>query len=81
VEILEAALKTIALSMANCEFYASIFHGVLNGRMMSPEASKTWGKQFETAISEFYASVIIFSIKAKRYFRSSVSRMLHSSLL
>jgi hypothetical protein len=80
VETLEEALKTIVLSMANCEFYASIFSDALNRRAMSPKISNTWEAHLETALPEFYASIIVFSIKAKRYFASPALGMFYSSL-
>jgi hypothetical protein len=69
--MLEESLKMIAVSMANCEFYASIFAGALNRRFTSPETSAAWEKQLETALPEFYASILVFSIKVKGYFMSS----------
>jgi hypothetical protein len=71
--MLEGTLKTIAVSMANCEFYASIFKDVLNRRFESPETSAAWGKQLERALPEFYASILVFSAKAKGYFIPSTT--------
>jgi hypothetical protein len=69
--MLEGALKTIAVSMANCEFYHSIFADTLNRRFTSPGTTTAWEKQLETALPEFYATVLVFSIKAKGYFMPS----------
>jgi hypothetical protein len=69
--MLEGALKTIAVSMANCEFYASIFIDVLNRQATSSETSAAWERQLEKALPEFYAAVLVFSIKVKGYFTSS----------
>jgi hypothetical protein len=66
--MLEGALKTIAVSMANCEFYASIFAEALDRQFTSPGTTVAWEKQLETALPEFYAAVLIFSIKVKGYF-------------
>jgi hypothetical protein len=66
--MLEGALKTIAVSMANCEFYASIFAEALDRQITSPETTAAWEKQLETALPEFYATILIFSIKIKGYF-------------
>jgi hypothetical protein len=68
--MLEGALKTIAVSMANCEFYASIFTDALNRQFTSPETSAAWERQLEMALPEFYASVLVFSVKVKGYFVS-----------
>jgi hypothetical protein len=69
--MLEGALKTIAVSMANCEFYASIFTDALNRQFTSPETAAAWERQLEMALPEFYATVVVFSIKVKGYFGSS----------
>jgi hypothetical protein len=69
--MLEGALKMIAVSMANCEFYTSIFTDALNRQFASPETSTAWEKQLETALPEFYAAVLVFSIKVKGYFMPS----------
>jgi hypothetical protein len=69
--MLEGALKTIAISMANCEFYASIFAEALDRQFTSPGTTAAWEKQLETALPEFYASVLVFSIKVKGYFMPS----------
>ncbi|CAG8772684.1 16347_t:CDS:2, partial [Acaulospora colombiana] len=68
VEMLEGALKTIAVSMANCEFYASIFTEALDRQFTSPGTTLGWEKQLETALPEFYAAVLVFSIKLRGYF-------------
>jgi hypothetical protein len=73
--MLEGALKTIALSMANCEFYASIFSEALGKRFTSPGTTAAWEKQLETALPEFYATVLVFSIKVKGYFIPSTMGM------
>jgi hypothetical protein len=66
--MLEGALKTIAVSMANCEFYASIFAEALDRQLTSPGTTTAWEKQLETALPEFYATILVFSIKIKGYF-------------
>jgi hypothetical protein len=71
--MLEGTLKTIAVSMANCEFYASIFKEALNRQFESPETSMAWEKQLERALPEFYASILVFSVKAKGYFIPSTA--------
>ncbi|PVF92910.1 hypothetical protein CPB86DRAFT_145103 [Serendipita vermifera] len=77
--MLEDALRTIAVSMANCEFYASIFADALHRQFTSSETSAAWEKQLETALPEFYAAVIIFSIKVKGYFISSTTGRMANS--
>ncbi|PVF93066.1 hypothetical protein CPB86DRAFT_133582 [Serendipita vermifera] len=76
VDMLDEALKTIAVSMTNCEFYASIFVDALDRQFKSPETCAAWEEQLETALPEFYAAVLVFSIKAKGYFApSAISRI------
>jgi hypothetical protein len=79
--MLEGTLKTIAVSMANCEFYASIFKDALNRQFDSPETSMAWEKQLERALPEFYASILVFSVKAKGYFIPSTTCKLNSRFL
>jgi hypothetical protein len=69
--MIEDSLKTITVSMANCEFYASIFEDALNRRFTSPETSAAWEQQLDIALPEFYAAIIVFSIKVKGFFTSS----------
>jgi hypothetical protein len=76
--MLEGALKTIAVSMANCEFYASIFAEALNRQLTSPGTMAAWEKQLETALPEFYASILVFSIRIKGYFMPSTMGEFHS---
>jgi hypothetical protein len=79
--MVEGALKTIAVSMANCEFYASIFKGALNRQFENPETSMAWERQLERALPEFYAAILIFSIKAKGYFTPSTTGKAYSFLM
>jgi hypothetical protein len=69
--MIEESLKTITVSMANCEFYASIFEDALNRRLKNPETSTAWEQQLNMALPEFYAAILVFSVKAKGYFTSS----------
>jgi hypothetical protein len=74
--MLEGALKTIAVSMANCEFYASIFSESLDRQFTSSVTTAAWQEQLERALPEFYAAVLIFSIRVKGYFmRSSMGKI------
>jgi hypothetical protein len=75
--VLEESLKTIAVSMANCEFYASVFVDALNRQISNPETRAAWEKQLETALPEFYAAVLVFSIKVKAYFVPSSLGEIH----
>jgi hypothetical protein len=70
-EMLDKALEIIAVSMANCEFYASIFADALNRHFTNPETCASWEKQLETALPEFYAAILVFSIKVRGYLTPS----------
>jgi hypothetical protein len=79
--MLEGALKTIAVSMANCEFYASIFSEALNRQFTSPGTTAAWEKQLERALPEFYGAVLVFSIKVKSYFIPFATGKLYDRLI
>ncbi|PVF93058.1 hypothetical protein CPB86DRAFT_819102 [Serendipita vermifera] len=80
VELIEGALKTIAGSMANCEFYTSIFKDTLNKQFDHSETSDAWEKQLERALPEFYAAILVFSIKVKGYFVPSAIGRINKSM-
>lgn len=80
VKIIEESLKTIAVSMANCEFYASIFSGSLSKLSTDAETSAAWEKQLERALPEFYAAILVFSIKVKGHFTQSTIGRVTSSI-
>ncbi|KAI5793479.1 hypothetical protein FPQ18DRAFT_332387 [Pyronema domesticum] len=71
VEKLEAALKSIINSMANCEFYANIYTEALNVCFRTPSTSIAWVEKLESALPQFYAAILVFAVKAKRYFTPS----------
>jgi hypothetical protein len=71
VEKLEDALKNIAMAMANCEFYASIYADALNVRFRGSQSSAAWAEKVEMALPQFYAAILVFAIKAKGYFTPS----------
>jgi hypothetical protein len=81
IEIVEGALKTIVVSMANCELYASFFVEALDRRFTSPGATTAWEKQLEMGLPEFYASVIVFSVKVKSYFTAFSIGKFHDCLI
>jgi hypothetical protein len=43
----------------------------LNRQFTSLETSVAWERQLERALPEFYAAIIVFSIKVKGYFKFS----------
>ncbi|PVF93059.1 hypothetical protein CPB86DRAFT_801526 [Serendipita vermifera] len=80
VELIEGALKTIAVSMANCEFYASIFKDTLNKQFDHSETPSAWEKQLERALPDFYAAILVFSIKVKGYIMPSAIGRINKSM-
>lgn len=55
----------IVTAIANCQFYASIYKEIKLKKDEAPEIQK----QFEEALPEFYATTLVFAIKAKLYFK------------
>lgn len=81
VEKLEEALQNIAMAMANCEFYVSIYADALNVRFQGSQTSAAWAEKIEMALPQFYAAIIVFAIKAKGYFTPSTSGQIASIVL
>ncbi|KAF8544343.1 hypothetical protein BDD12DRAFT_873058 [Trichophaea hybrida] len=73
LDALDATLNTITMTMANCEFYTSIYAGTLEVSLRSPEITVSLGERLKLAFPEFYAAALVFSIKAKGYFAPSVA--------
>lgn len=77
LEELENAMKTILKKMAHCEFYANIYR-TTRGRLAetvkfsSPNLRSVFMNGMAEALPAFYASVIVFSIKAQLFFQASV---------
>jgi hypothetical protein len=65
VEKLEAALKSIINSMANCEFYANTYTEALNVYFRTPSTSIAWVEKLENALPQFYAAILVFAFKRK----------------
>ena len=66
-ESLEVATATIVEKLAACEFYASVYVEMLS----NPTIADNLRKSLESAFPEFYASVLVFSVKARLYFDPS----------
>jgi len=58
-------METIIEKMAECEFYASIYAESLQVSLSTHQATLS---SSDSALPEFYAAVVVFSIKAKAYF-------------
>lgn len=72
LEKLELTLETIVSAMARCEFYESIYAQSLQVNLRSPETTTALADSLESALPEFYCSVFVFSVKAKKYFAPSI---------
>jgi len=66
-------MDTITMKMANCEFYANLYAESLQSILGSDRTTTALREGMGTALPEFYATVLVFSIKAKAYFLSSGS--------
>ena len=56
--------------MAECEFYASIYAESLQVTLSTHQATQSFKESSDSALPEFYAAVVVFSVKAKAYFAS-----------
>ena len=62
IEGFEAAIEVLIEKVTMCEFYAGIYVGV-----QLPSGSKD---MLSSALPEFYATVIVFVVKARSYFEA-----------
>ena len=67
---LEEAISTITLNMAYSESYASIY-AVLQTDLHPDDINDPLKAKMKSALPEFYAAVLVFSVKAKGYFESA----------
>jgi hypothetical protein len=64
-------METIIVKMAECEFYASIYAESLQVTLSSHQTTLSFEESSYSALPEFYAAVVVFSVKAKAYFAST----------
>ena len=69
-ESLEAVAETIVAKMAMCEFYANVYMetGVA---LSSDQMTLSLQQSLDSSLPEFYAAVLVFSVKARQYFDPS----------
>ena len=71
IEGFEVAIAVLLEKMSICEFYAEIYTGVL---LPLPSTSTTNSLQMKSmlasALPEFYAAVIVFTVNARAYFEA-----------
>ena len=63
-------MDTITLNMAYSESYASIYTALQTDRH-SDDTTALLKAKMESALPEFYAAVLVFSVKAEAYFKSA----------
>ena len=61
-------MDTVVASMAESQFYASVFVGCLQLDLDSHAAAEAFMKSMKSALPEFYAAVLVFSTRARGYF-------------
>ena len=57
--------------MAECEFYASIYAESLQVILSTHQTTLSFKEISDSALPEFYAAVVVFSVKVKAYFAST----------
>jgi len=67
VECLEAMTDTLVAKMAVCEFYSSVYGETLKTELSSTQLTNDLRKTLDLALPEFYAAVLVFSVKARQY--------------
>ena len=75
IENLHSALETIVTKMATCEFCAQLYADFTETTLNSSFTTQHFQTTLDSALPEFYPAVLVFSVKARRYFDPSVSSM------
>jgi len=72
-ESLEAATETIVAKMAICEFYANVYAETMQvGFTLSRDRmTHSLQQSLDSALPEFCAAILVFSVKARQYFDPS----------
>ena len=74
VESLEAVTDIVVAKMAVCEFYSSVYEETLKIGLSSTQLTDGLRKTLDLALPEFYAAVLVFSVKARQYLVPSNGR-------
>ena len=74
-ESIGAAAETIVAKMAICEFYANVYvESMQIGIALSgDQMTHSLQQSLDSSLPEFYAAVLVFSVKARQYFDPSSS--------
>ncbi|CCX33292.1 Similar to ankyrin repeat-containing protein [Grosmannia clavigera kw1407]; acc. no. EFX01602 [Pyronema omphalodes CBS 100304] len=81
MEKLEDTLETIVTAMAKCEFYATLYEESLHMVLRSAATTDALESGLKEALPEFYCTVLVFTVKAKKYFSDSVIEKTVNSLM
>lgn len=63
-------MNTIVTNMAYSQFYASVYAGLQQINLDSEKTTTVFREKIEFGLPKFYAAVLVFSVKANRYFLS-----------
>jgi len=74
VESLAAVTDTLVAKMAVCEFYSSVYGEALKIELSSIQLTDDLRKTLDLTLPEFYAAVLVFSVKARQYLVPSNGR-------
>jgi len=72
-ESLEAAAETAVAKMAICEFYANVYAETMNMGVALSQMTCTIQQSLDSALPEFYAAILVFSVKVRQYFDPSTT--------
>lgn len=74
-ESLEATIETIVTKMAICEFYANVYVETMQMEvtLSSGQMILSLQQSLDSALPEYYASILVFSVKVRQYFDSSIT--------
>ena len=80
IEGFEVTIAMLLEKVSTCEFYAKIYFEVpLPLRSTANDLQPQ--RLPESALSEFYAAVIVFVVKAREYFQARGTHVLYDGLL
>ncbi|KAF8245506.1 hypothetical protein K440DRAFT_646208 [Wilcoxina mikolae CBS 423.85] len=74
-------MNTIITKMADCEFYACMYSDTLQVTLNAEQTTLAFKEAVEFALPKFYAAILVFSVKAKGYFASSIASKLTTPLV
>jgi len=73
-------METIITKMADCEFYACMYAEFLQVTLSTHQTTQSFKQSLDSALPEFYAAVLVFSVKVKGYFASTTAAKITTHL-